>query len=127
MKWVRRALLKPYLLSFSKYVLKLLFAIRVFSISGHIPRWYCIVKNLSNLLSPNYEPLNPTEHGWMMENDQLLPEKKLLLIPKTLYSICNCKAPDVNKRCGNRCSCRRSQTNCTEYCGCKKSCSNIII
>ena len=45
-------------------------------VKGHIPRWYCIVKNLSNLLNPDYEPLNPIEYGWKIDNDELLPEKK---------------------------------------------------
>ena len=85
------------------------------------------VKNLSNLLNPSYEPMDPTEHGWMIENDQLLPEKHLLLIPKNMYSVCNCKAANINKRCNSRCSCKRSQSNCTQFCGCKANCSNKIV
>ena len=97
-------------------------------VKGHIPRWYFIVKELSNLLNPDYEHLNPLEYGWKLENEQLLPEKNLLLTPKNFSYTCSCKAADITKRCkNNRCKCKKSQSLCTEYFSCKKECTNKLV
>ena len=90
---------------------------------GHIPRWYFLVKESSNLLNPNYHPLDPCDYQWANEDGELLPIKNLLLLPEELAVTCHCKGNDVSKRC-SRCSCVKKGSICTEYCSCGSSCSN---
>lgn len=71
------------------------------------------------------ESLLPTEWGWELSNNKLLPVKtNLPAAPKALLEIirCNCKA-DCST---NRCTCRRYNLECTAACGtCQgESCSN---
>ena len=42
-------------------------------VKGHIPRWFYILKKLSNLLNPEFEPFDPVDYGWKIENEELLP------------------------------------------------------
>lgn len=46
---------------------------------------------------------DPEEFGWTIEENDLLLEKKLLLIPQVLIDVCEC----VNK-CTKRCECFRN-------------------
>ena len=94
-------------------------------VNGHIPRWYFIVKELSNLLNFDYQHGDPLRNGWKIENYDLLPEKNLILIPDFLTYTCNCKVKDSSKRCrSNQCKCKYSRTLCTEFCGCHDKCCN---
>ena len=94
-------------------------------IHGHIQRWYFLVKELSNLLNPHYEPLNPCHYQWTSIDEELLPIKNLLPIPEDVGIICSCKHKDIAKRCGGRCSCFKKGATCTDQCGCRKICSNV--
>ena len=95
-------------------------------INGHIPRWHYLYREYSNLLNQFYNNSRPEDHGWVLENGVLLPNKFLLLVPDKLTNVCNCK-PDKNlQMCKyNRCKCKRSAEQCTEYCGCQSICCNI--
>ncbi len=53
-------------------------------IHGHIQRWYFIVKELSILLKPSYEPLDPCDYQWSLIDEDTLPIKNLLLLPEDL-------------------------------------------
>lgn len=88
-------------------------------IMGHIPRWYFQVKEQANLLNPDYQPLSPLQYGWKLENDELLPEKHLNILPDGLSKTCSCMT-GCNT---NRCSCRKSGGRCFDYCKCK-DCTN---
>ena len=98
-----------------------------FSITqGHIQRWYFLVKEFSNILNPNYEPLDPCDYQWALEDEELVPVKNLLLIPEELTTTCTCKNKDIGKRC-SRCSCAKKGSICTDYCTCRRVCSNNSI
>ena len=96
-------------------------------IQGHIPRWYFLVKEYSNLLNPNYCPMNPCDYQWTLENDELLPVKNLLPLPEELTATCSCKIIDTSKRCKGRCSCLKKGAICTDFCSCLKVCSNTLV
>ena len=92
-------------------------------VQGHIPRWFYIVKELSNLLNPDYEPLNPLAYQWTMENEGIMPAKNLLRLPVELTSAYHCKARDIHKMCAGRCTCLKNGVKCTKYCDCRKNCN----
>ena len=95
-------------------------------VNGHIPRWHYIVRLLSNLLNPDFQSPSPLENGWKEDNESLLPEKNLLVLPENLTCICNCKTHDTSRRCKfKQCKCVRFDSICTEYCGCKRDCINM--
>ena len=49
-----------------------------------------LVKELSNLLNPNYEPLDPCDYQWALIDEETLPIKNMLLLPEDLTITCSC-------------------------------------
>ena len=96
-------------------------------IQGHIPRWFFLVREQSNLLNPSYDPLDPCDYQWSVIDEELWPIKNLLLLPKNLTVTCLCKNKDTAKRCDGRCSCLKEGSYCIDYCGCAKCCCNSPI
>ena len=73
----------------------------------------------------NKEKLNPSEWGWKLHNERLVPIKcSKSAAPSKLLNVirCNCKTNCDTRRC----TCRKNGLECSSACGeCKRnSCSN---
>ena len=93
-------------------------------VEGHIPRWHYIVKEHLNLLNRSYVPRDPCDYQWVLDNEDLLPAKNLLLLPEEFSVTCSCKHKDVSRRCSGACKCSRKGVICSDLCACRKVCSN---
>ena len=67
-------------------------------IHGHIPTWCYIVKDLSSLLNPDYQRMDPLESGWKMECYSLLPQKELLLLPEKINYYLLMQGPELSTK-----------------------------
>ncbi len=83
-------------------------------VKGHIPRWYFLVKENSNIINPDYHPLNPLEFGWKLVNDELYPVKHLNELLEGLSKTCSCKSGCKGRQCG----CKKVGGHCSEFCKC---------
>ena len=60
--------------------------------NGHIPRWWFLYKQCSNLLSgENIDYLKTTDYGWDVVGEELVPNKNVNFLPDELSLICKCK------------------------------------
>lgn len=90
-------------------------------VNGHITRWWFVQRLCSTLLLPTPWIGNPMHFGWELSSEgELLPVKHLNPLPETFSKRCGCKESCSTKRC----SCRKNNTFCSDYCGCN-SCTNI--
>ena len=88
----------------------------------NIARAHIQVAVWKNALEPNPPALDPTDHGWYMEDGSLSP---VMLPPNTPYAPeallkvikCSCKS---DKACNSRrCSCSSADMACTLFCRCE--------
>ena len=78
---------------------------------GHLLRSHYFVWIHSNLLETDENQLDPKNFGWKSINYILLPDEYTLSLPDAYSVTCGCK-----KQCGGRCSCKKSNILCTEFC-----------
>ena len=90
------------------------------SLRGHIQRCYFVIKLGMCLLDGTFN-LNPCDFGWTDATGFILPQKTLLPLPSYFLVRCGCK-----KNCTGLCSCVKEETNCTEFCQCKRICANSM-
>ena len=90
-----------------------------------MPRWWFLYKQCSHLLSnENISELDPVDYGWEIDEQELIPQKFLNVIPDDLSMLCKCKNEKTDNGCSTkRCICRKYQTRCTDYCLCR-NCKN---
>ena len=67
------------------------------SIRLHILRSFYVVYTQINCLNKYARQLNPTEYGWNQEDDLLLPEKVLILLPSADELIYNVRVEYVEQ------------------------------
>ena len=85
--------------------------------NGHIRRWWYLLKESSNLLTPEHERclLNALEYGWEDQEGDLYANKQLHLIPDELCNTCRCKTGCKTKHC----SCVKAEgSKCSDFCLC---------
>ena len=85
-------------------------------------RWWYLLKESSNLLTPEHERclLNALEYGWEDQGGDLYANKQLHLIPDELCNTCRCKTGCKTKHC----SCVKADgSKCSDFCLCT-NCEN---
>ena len=81
-------------------------------IRGHIQRAFFVVRNVLCLLGDPHSAPDPTNYGWVMDNDILLPAKCLNSLPHGKLVICKCMVKCNTKRC----PCKKAGQNCVIFC-----------
>lgn len=93
------------------------------SIALHILRAYYATYQQVNILEVNILKLDPTQFGYVLEDNNLLPRKILTLYPPIdeLVPNCNCKVC-ITKHC----ICKSNGLPCISFCLCRSqnSCKN---
>ena len=87
---------------------------------GHIPRWWYLYKVCSNLPTSTFDHLEATDYGWDNVDGDLFANKYLNIVPDELVITCSCRTGCT----GNRCSCKKNGSKCTDYCKCSNNCKN---
>lgn len=89
---------------------------------GHILRAFFLTYIQINCLGDL--SLVPTEYGFIMQNDSLLPDKLYRSLPENMTIICNC-----GKCATQMCPCRQDSIRCCVFCKCQtneKLCQNPL-
>ena len=89
------------------------------SLSKHISRSNYQTCIWRNCLTPNHFLPSPSEHGWKIENDNLIVDWGYEKAAPDEFLSCKCK-----KKCAvNDCCCMSHNLSCTDLCKCK-NCEN---
>ena len=93
------------------------------SLQQHILRSFYVVNKLTTILERHAIKLTPTDFGYDMADDIILPCHGLKLLPEKYAVSCNC-----GKCATSRCTCRGHELSCCEFCNCQKtgSCQNPV-
>ena len=87
--------------------------------SSNLQRCFFIIRRAINLLDSQFET-DPLEFGWPEVDGYIVPDKQLLPLPNFYLVRCGC-----TKKCTGHCSCARQDVACTQFCKCKRKCSNL--
>ena len=71
-----------------------------------------VIRKLLSVLNPNAIDIETCGNGSVLREAVIYPTKNEYLIPE---DICGC-----TKNCTGRCSCKKRDIICTEYCHCEK-------
>ena len=77
-----------------------------------------VIKKLLSVLNPNAINIETSGNDSELREVIIYPNKNEYFIPEDLSDICGC-----TKSCTGRCSCKKRDIICTEYCHCEKKCS----
>lgn len=80
-------------------------------IEMHLRRAFYMVREAVTLLNRD-TPSNPTDFGWAVEDDMLVPQQHLHCIPSSVLLVCNC----TGKCNSRRCSCKAAGVQCVIFC-----------
>lgn len=90
----------------------------------HVSRAHFITMIWVKADEPCQELPPPTNYGWVLENDRLVPVRSSgLPAPLSVLVLikCSCKASSC---ASSKCSCMHANMKCTELCGCSDDCQN---
>ena len=90
----------------------------------HISRAHFITMIWLKADEPCQELPPPTNYGWVLDNDRLVPVRSSgLPAPLSVLMLikCSCK---VSSCASSKCSCMHANMKCTELCGCSDDCKN---
>ena len=89
----------------------------------HLKRAHYVTFKALNILSPEVVLPKPTDSGWYVDDEYLLPTEGLKLLPEDLISVCGCKG-----KCTGRRKCFKYGQPCVIYCHknhLESACTNV--
>ena len=84
------------------------------TIYGNLLRSHYFMYLCSNLLGSFSKHLEPTNYGWAIETELLVPINKFTTVPSGFTTNCHCK-----KGYKKNCRCKSTFEKCKEYCDCR--------
>ena len=80
---------------------------------AHISRTFYISYQMCSILDEVEANLDPTDFGYIMVDDLLLPLNKITQLPENMPAVCNCQHCATKRR-----NCRKLSISCSKFCKC---------